>query len=230
MVDFHSHILPGVDDGSKSVEESLALIDMLYRQGVDTVAATPHFYADNESVDSFLKRREDAFLSIVPHLSKDSPTVLLGAEVSYYEGVSRLNGLERLRIGDSKLLLMEMPCARWSNSAVKELLMLSSNPAISLVIAHGERYLKLQSDETVNLLLQNDVLIQTNASMYLSFFDRKAAIKGLKNGVYHLLGSDCHNTSTRPPRIGEAFEHIQNKLGADFVNDMCAFAYSLINK
>ena len=58
MIDWHSHILPELDDGSRSVAESIYLINMQKAQGVGTVIATPHFYADDESVESFLERRE----------------------------------------------------------------------------------------------------------------------------------------------------------------------------
>ena len=61
MIDFHSHILPGMDDGSQTVEESLTLLEMLRAQGVDTVAATPHFYARENSPEVFLRRRREAW-------------------------------------------------------------------------------------------------------------------------------------------------------------------------
>lgn len=61
MIDFHSHILPGIDDGSASVEESLKLLEMLAEQGVKTVVATPHFYPDRTSVSDFLRRRDAAY-------------------------------------------------------------------------------------------------------------------------------------------------------------------------
>ena len=58
MIDWHSHILPKIDDGSRSLEETLELLKMLKSQGINTVIATPHFYADDESVESFLSRRQ----------------------------------------------------------------------------------------------------------------------------------------------------------------------------
>jgi len=57
MIDFHSHILPKLDDGSSSSDESCKLLRCLATQGVESVVATPHFYADNESVERFLARR-----------------------------------------------------------------------------------------------------------------------------------------------------------------------------
>ncbi len=229
MVDFHSHILPAVDDGSKSLEESLEMVRMLASQGVGVIAATPHFYADNESVAEFTARRNKAFELLVSALGDTDVRILAGAEISYYEGVSRLCGIYDLRLSGSKLLLMEMPMAKWGKFTINELLALASNPDIVLVIAHGERCLPYQSVDTLNTLLQNDILIQTNASLYLKLFSRSGGIKGLKNGTYHLIGSDCHNTNMRPPRIGEAIAYIEQKLGKAFVNELAEFSYSLIN-
>ena len=60
-IDFHTHILPGMDDGAETVQQSIKMLRMLRKQGVDRVALTPHFYAHRESVDSFLDRRQTAF-------------------------------------------------------------------------------------------------------------------------------------------------------------------------
>ena len=61
LTDFHSHILPGVDDGSTSVEESIAMLRMLSRQGVSHVVATPHFYPNYDDPEQFLRRRKDVY-------------------------------------------------------------------------------------------------------------------------------------------------------------------------
>lgn len=229
MVDFHTHVLPCVDDGSKSVEESVKMVQALAQQGVKLVAATPHFYADHQSVDSFLSRRAEAYEMLTASLPENSPGIVLGAEVSYYEGISRLVGLERLRFEGGRALLLEMPCARWHDSCVRELLQISSRPDLRLVIAHGERYLHLQSNSVINALLENDVYIQTNASTLSRLFERGKAIKLLRSGVYHLLGSDCHNLTSRPPSIGDAYALVEKKLGISFVNVMHELAYSLID-
>ena len=60
MIDWHSHILPAMDDGSKDVAESISMLGMQTSQGVGTVIATPHFYANDETVAAFLKRRAEA--------------------------------------------------------------------------------------------------------------------------------------------------------------------------
>ena len=70
MIDFHSHILPAMDDGSKNIEESLQMLRMLQEQGVERVIATPHFYADENPPDVFLRRRADAWEHLRAHLTQ----------------------------------------------------------------------------------------------------------------------------------------------------------------
>ena len=140
MIDIHSHILPGIDDGSKNLRMSLGLIDMLIDQGIDTVAATPHFYADRVSVEKFLSRRQRAYESLAEALENTpkAPKILLGAEVAYYSGISSLEGLDSLCIGDSSTLLLEMPLSAWSEYMISEVLNISCS-GITVVIAHIER-------------------------------------------------------------------------------------------
>lgn len=57
MIDFHTHILPGLDDGAKTLDESIQLLKMEEEQGVDTIVFTPHYYHEREDLKSFLQRR-----------------------------------------------------------------------------------------------------------------------------------------------------------------------------
>ena len=100
---------------------------MLIDQGIDTVAATPHFYADRVSVEKFLSRRQRAYESLAEALENTpkAPKILLGAEVAYYSGISSLEGLDSLCIGDSSTLLLEMPLSAWSEYMISEVLNIS---------------------------------------------------------------------------------------------------------
>lgn len=100
MIDFHSHVLPCMDDGSKSTEESIQMLSMLREQGVETVAATPHFYANQNTPEVFLRRRAAAWEHLRPHLTSALPHVLLGAEVHYFQGISRVNELQLLCLAE----------------------------------------------------------------------------------------------------------------------------------
>ena len=218
MIDWHSHILPAVDDGSRDVKESIALLKMLSEQGVDTVIATPHFYANDESVDEFLERRKAAYEKLSAQLPEDAPAIRLGTEVRYYPGICRLENLKELRIEGTQLLLLEMPMSEWTDYTVRELLELSSAKGITLVLAHIERYLPLQRKTVWETLTQNGVLMQVNASFFTELRTKRKAISMLKRGEIHFIGSDCHNLSSRPPEIGSAFEIIRKSLGDEFLS------------
>ena len=228
MIDFHSHILPGIDDGSKDVTESLAMLSALKEQGVDTVVATPHFYANHHSVEEFLRRRQKAMDRLSAELSEGAPTIVLGAEVRYYEGISHLQNLESLCIGDSKLLLLEMPFDKWTEYTVRELIDLSCRSRIRLVLAHIERYLRMQDSSVWDRLLDSGILMQVNASFFNEFRTRRKAVRMLSDYTVRFIGSDCHNMIDRPPQMKKAFDLIQKKLGEDFLNQLNDFASSLL--
>ena len=61
MIDMHTHVLPHIDDGSKSTDMSLDMLKESYRQGVSTLVATPHFYIKNDNIESFIEKRDNAY-------------------------------------------------------------------------------------------------------------------------------------------------------------------------
>lgn len=228
MIDWHTHILPGMDDGSHEVAESISMINMQVSQGVDMVVATPHFYANDETVDSFLDRRKKALELLMAELPEGSPEIRLGAEVRYYQGISRMTDLKALRIEGSKLLLLEMPMTVWTEYMVRELIELSGKSSIRIVLAHIERYLNLQKQAVRERIYDSGILMQANASFFTTLASRRKAISLLKEGKIHFVGSDCHNVTSRSPKIGQAFEIIQKKLGDDYISQMNAYGYSML--
>ncbi len=231
MIDFHSHILPKVDDGSRSVEESIKLLEMLASQGINLVAATPHFFPSRESISEFLSRREQSFLNLQQALrnKENVPKIHLGAEVSYYEGISKLKNIHQLRLSDSNLLLVEMPMSKWSDYAVHEIIDLACLPKTKVMLAHVERYRSFQSSQIWQQLLENDILMQVNASYFLRFSTKRKALVQLQNQELHFLGSDCHDLKIRPPQIGAAYHYIVQKLGEEFLTSWMNFCSSFFN-
>lgn len=229
MTDFHSHILPKMDDGSRSVEESLLMLKALREQGISRVVATPHFYANDESVESFLKRRQASFEELQASATPELPEIVLGAEVRYYEGISRLDELKLLCIQGTKLLLLEMPERKWTEYILKELTDMASDGRVTLVLAHVDRYAHIQKQDVFYRLLQSGILMQINADFVNGFFTQRKAISMLKNDEAHFLGSDCHNMAERAPNIGRALTAIQKKLGKDFFQDFKNFMNEFLN-
>ncbi len=222
MIDLHMHVLPCMDDGSSSIEESAKMLEMSAQQGVKVIAATPHFYADKETPESFLQRR-NAAVQKMPQ-AEQYPQVLLGAEVAYFQGISHCDDLQQMCIGDSKLLLVEMPFYPWSSRMVDEVLALQRNFAITPVLAHVDRYyhkdvlLKFK-----DILLREEILFQANASSFLPLLTGNRMLSMLKRGEIHFLGSDSHSSTWRPPNMGEAGRRIEKRLShaaLDRLDDM----------
>ena len=230
MIDFHSHILPGIDDGSKSVEETLQLLRMLSDQGIKIVCATPHFNADRISVDDFLEKRTASYKSLEGILTDDLPEIRQGAEVAYYEGISRMESLSKLCIDGTGLLLIEMPFTAWTEFTVQEMIQLSCSGNMRIVLAHIERYLPYLKKSVLNRILETDILLQVNASFFNDLPTRRKALKMLKNGDIQLFGSDCHNTSVRPPKLSDALCIVEKKMGAEYLDDMFGYWFSLFKK
>lgn len=229
MIDFHSHILPGIDDGSKSVEQSLEMLRALGAQGIKVVVATPHFYANDESVSLFLERRSAAYEKLREAMDDTMPTVLLGAEVRFYPGIENLADIDKLCIEGTDVLLLEMPFLKWSDFIVREVIKVSTFRNLTLVLAHIDRYLSFQDKGTWKRLLESDVLMQANAGAFGRMFTGAKMMKMLRLGAVQLIGTDCHNMDDRAPNMDTASEKIIKKLGEDFMVKFTEQGHKLLN-
>ena len=218
--DFHTHILPGVDDGSKSVEESLAMLRMEAEQGITRVMATSHFYAHHDNPDQFLSRREAAALQLCEAMEgqKGLPQVCLGAEVYYFPGISNSEILSRMAFGENKSILIEMPMSPWTQQMYRELEWISVKQGLTPVLAHLDRYISpFRTHGILKRLEDLPVLVQANASFFLRRTTVGFATKLLRQNRIHLLGSDCHNTQHRPPNVGVAMDVITRRCGDEIL-------------
>ena len=116
-----------------------------------------------------------------------------------------------------KRQLLEMPFEPWPESVFRELNGIKAR-GLHPIIAHLERYLQLQKKtDNIERLMDSDVLIQCNAEFFLQGFKSRKAFSLLKEDRIHLLGSDCHNLTSRPPNIGAALALVEKKTGRDAV-------------
>ena len=216
LVDFHTHILPGVDDGSSSLECSRQMLFMLKRQGVSHAVLTPHFYASYDVPERFFQRRQAAYERLTEAMSPDFPQVLLGAEVHFFEGISDCDVLDRLAIGDTGHILIEMPGVPWTERMMRELTELKSRHGLTPIIAHVDRYMSpLRSHGIPEMLSQVPALVQVNTNAFLRTSTRRMVLRLLKEGTAHLLGTDCHNIVSRRPDMEKALKVIERSLGAE---------------
>ena len=225
-VDAHSHILPGIDDGSHSSEQSLAMLAEAAKQGVTHVVATPHFYARHSDPDTFLAKRAVAALTLERAMAgrTDLPKVILGAEVHYFSGIGESEHISRLTIGDTRLILIEMPSPPWTEAMYRDLENIRIFQGLTPIIAHVERYIRpFRTYGIPRRLEQLPVLVQANAEFFLNPATAAMALRMLRKGQIHLLGSDCHNLTDRAPNLGHARRVVAQKLGRTALSEVHKF-------
>lgn len=228
MIDIHTHILPGMDDGSVSLEESLAMAKESARQGVRLLAATPHFYATQEDPNSFLRRREKSLALLESAWQEGFPTLLVGAEVRYFDGISRVEKIAHLTLDHTRILLLEMPFTSWSRRMVEEVVELQRSRGLQVLLAHVERYLKDQDGQVWETFRQNGVWMQCNANFFLRWQTKRKAQALFKKGEIQMLGSDTHNMTTRPPNLAMARDALVKSLGQAIWRSFERQSYALL--
>lgn len=223
MIDFHSHVLPAIDDGSRDFDMTTQMLLESKEQGVETLVATPHYYPNKINAELFLERRNNAYSLYMNKLDEQIkiPEIVLGAEVYFCNGISNLKELDLLAIGDTNYILLELPFESWSKRVFDEINSIISDRGLKPIIAHFERYIGLQNDhKNINRLFDMEVVIQSNAEYFIGFWTRRKALNYLKNNIIELIGSDCHNMTKRPPNLGVAYEIINKKCGKDVVDKL----------
>ena len=231
VTDFHSHILPGIDDGSQSVEESIRLLRLEAEQGIRHVVATPHFYARYDSPDRFLERRDRAEAELRQAMEgcEGLPQVSVGAEVYYFRGMSESEFLPLLTIRNKSCILIEMVAAPWKEDVYRELEAIWENHGIIPIIAHIDRYIgPFRTHRIPQRLAELPVFVQANADFFLERSTAAMAMKMLKADQIQLLGSDCHNLTDRKPNLVDAVSCIQRKLGQDAVSRIREYEQKLL--
>ena len=212
ICDMHGHFLPGMDDGCKDVQEAVALLRYSYSTGVRMMFATPHYYPI-ESVEDFLRRRQESYDALQAYIAAsgitDIPQILLGAEVAYRQGIGNVEDLHKLCLGSSRYLLLELPFEKWSNTLLRDVSNICCARGITPVFAHIERYIPMQSADTLSRVLQLDGLVQINAGTLLKFPGNLRCKRLIRQGTAHLLGSDCHNMEARKPNLHLAQEKLR---------------------
>lgn len=213
ICDVHGHYLPGVDDGCKHCQESARLLELSYRQGITAVFATPHYYPV-ESVSGFLRRRQGAADRLYQQLEEEQltavPQICLGAEVAYRPGLGYEKELEKLCLGNSRYLLLELPFDRWGTGLVRDVQNICNTQGLIPILAHIERY-PGQDRRIMDKLLELDVMIQMNAAELCRFGSRRKAATLLEKGYVQVLGTDCHNLTDRQPNMAPALAYLEKR-------------------
>lgn len=217
MIDFHSHILPNVDDGSKSVEETFDLLKEAKKAGFDTVISTSHYMENYYEVN--VAEREIWIKALSENLYKKNIDLklYLGNEIYITDKIiTLLKNKKATSINNSRYVLFEFPLNTKPLNIydiIYDMIQYKYVP----ILAHPERYFFVQKDpELIYDLIQKGVLMQSNYGSILGQYGEKAQImvrKFLENNMVHFLGSDVHKEGTIYPKIQTALAEIKNIIG-----------------
>lgn len=188
IIDFHSHILPGLDHGSHSTATSLKQLALAKNSGVTRIVATSHFYPQKENVDRFISRRKTSYDKLISAADNNAPQIKLGAEVLICDNIEKMPMLEDLCIEGTKTLLIELPFTDISKShldSVKNLIRMGFN----IVLAHADRY----SPDEIEAFITVGAKIQLNADSLDKLLVKKHLIGWIDRGVVVAIGSDIHS-------------------------------------
>lgn len=223
-IDIHAHILPGVDDGSGSMEETIQMLKTAAEQNIRTIIATPHFMAgsNNLSVQQ-LQTIRDRVQAEAAKIEEDLH-ILLGNELFYSESIiDELRSGRALTLADSKYVLVEF-AVRSSYETIYRGLGELIQSGYAPILAHVERYLCLyKREDLINELIEAGCYIQMNShSISGGIFNTEAAYnrKLINQGLVHFIGSDCHDEKIRIPYMKSAVKALQRKQDKRFLDKL----------
>ena len=221
IIELHSHILPNMDDGSSNVNTSLTMLRRMTEQGVGIVCATSHYYAGQNDVLTFCERRQKAYVDLRAAMVGEAfPELLPAAEIAYFQQIETQD-LTPLCIQGTRTLMLEMPFADWTDLQVETVTSLALDHHYNVVLVHPERFCFSDSNRSqIRRLVQLPIGLQVNAGSLIRWSTRRQALELLQMAPYPLLGSDCHNLTSRPPNLKRGRNIIRKKLGERFLEQM----------
>jgi len=232
VIDFHSHILPSVDDGASDKEMSVKMLESLSSQGVDKVISTSHYYKFSEEVQSFLTHRDESLFRLETYIKEHDlflPEIIPAAEVRMFPELWKEPLLDKLCIDGTKNILIEMPYDKWTEWMYSEIYALIAR-GYTPIMAHLERYIdRIPQKEIFTKLLHMDVVVQINAESFEERSRRRFIKKLIKFGFPLVLGTDCHNMTTRRPHIDVAMKYIVKKYKEEYLERIMELGFELTN-
>ena len=231
IVDFHSHILPGIDDGAKDISMAREMLLAEEQSGVEKIVATPHFYLSEESVESFLEKRENAFNLIKPEADRLGIEIFKGAEVLFTESLMDID-IKRLCIGNSSYVMIELPYQKLTDNFIRSFKSFVGRVSseVSIIVAHAERYLNFTDEDSLFEILDTGVTVQVNCGSFKAFSkSRKFIIELIASDFLHLIGTDCHNMTSRAPNMDIARKAIEKRFSRQVFRRIMKNAEEILN-
>ena len=234
MIDFHSHILPNIDDGSRSIEETFNLIKEAEKVGFKAIISTSHYMENYYETD--VPEREVWVKAILENLkTKNINTNLyLGNEIYFSNKIIEL--LEKRKastINDTSYVLFELPLYYLIDKGINELYDMLQYKLVP-ILAHPERYKKKKKDpDLIYDLIEKGVLMQANYGSIIGQYGEKAQMivtRFFENNMIHFLGSDVHRQNTIYPKIPQILDEIADIIGEEKLEELTTTNPELVLK
>ncbi|MBQ7037351.1 MAG: hypothetical protein IJN74_07720 [Clostridia bacterium] len=213
MIDLHTHVLPGIDDGPKKAEESIRMLADAYKQGVRLCGATPHVVLHQEdAIAHFIKKRQESYRALSAEMEKASlsfPKLILGAEVFLDHDITRHDALKALCLEETPYILVEFPLSAPYNPYWSEWLHSLIVRGFRPIVAHIDRY--LHAEKMLSDFHGLAITYQINAARFRSFSGRRFVGRLLSEAAPCIVGSDMHNMAVRNCDIQIAFTKANKK-------------------
>lgn len=223
MIDIHSHIIPKIDDGSKSMEESYKMFEAAMKAGFTDIIATPHYIEEHYEVNVV---KTHAIVEAMNRVIKEKGLQIKihpGNEIYITQNIVKLiEDKKASTLANSKYILFELPMNNIINYLEDAIFKIKASGLIP-VIAHPERYRYIQKNTNfVGELIKNGVLFQANFSSISGDYGnsaKKTLIKLLKANMIHFFGSDSHN-SEKYSKIAENIEQLQKIISKEKIEEL----------
>ena len=220
MIDVHTHILPGVDDGSRTITESLELVKMAIDAGFCAMIATPHYSKrrGTDGLEAVLSELMAEVEAVYPDFQ-----IFMGHETYYHEDLTeQLKNGNAFPMAGSRYVLVEFDTGIGYQSmsrAIRRLL----NQGYIPIIAHMERYYCLREERHLQDLFNSGCLLQMNYESLTGHWfqtEVRRCRKLVKEGMIHFLGTDMHRTDHRPPEISGAMKWLNQHVDKMLIQNM----------
>lgn len=224
MIDIHSHIISGIDDGSKNTEMTIKMLEMAEESGTTDIVATPHFMRGRFEVTYKEVIDEVENLKKLTKENSININIYSGQEVYYSRNILEYYNQGMIgTINNTRYMLIEFPMLEFNiEEAINTLYELQIRGIVP-IIAHPERYKQfIKNPSQINLLIKEGMLFQVNAGSINGDFGRdvkKTAIKYLNNNIYSFIGSDAHRDKGRNTDIKNVIEILEYNQRKSFINN-----------
>lgn len=222
MIDIHSHVLFGIDDGAPDLETSVQMCLDAYENGCDTLVLTPHFI-NYKNISDFAEERDRRIRILSNTIEKENIPLKLvaGAEIFLNDKIFYADSLDELTINNSRYILCEMPLGPFNTKHVLLWLDELLDRGYTPILAHPERYVMLHEDyDLVDEILDRPILLQVNIDSLRGkngIAPQEMAIDLICRGFASLMASDAHDTVFRHTRLNEKLDDMPDEITEDII-------------